>query len=411
MHVYLFSPIPFSFLHQRPQKIAEELCRQSVSVTFIEPYGFTEIVAGRKRLKLRDIVDCIFYHVLALLDLAFGRTPAIPSGHSASVPPAYPLEIRTFPLIVPSNRLNSAFLDKLNRAVQRAWLAREIGEKRKAGEAVALVQQPYLGSVLRKGDFDRIFYDCIDDLSVFSGRGSLARLSAYENSLLAIADAVFVTSEALHEQIRRKVPGVGVVRVPNGVDYERFQGVAAGSPVPPELQAVRKPIAGYVGILRVWFDAPLMEALVRQHPDVTFVLVGPYDHTAGLRRLMESPNVILTGRKPYDEIPAYVRSFDVCLIPFRQGEIAETTNPVKAFEYFALGKPVVSTWLRELIPYAERGLLRMTKTREEFSSSLRDMLEGKGRGREEERRAVARENSWTNHVRRMTATMQTEESR
>lgn len=407
MRVYIFSPIPFSFLHQRPQKIAEELRRQSVSVTFVEPYGFTEIAAGRKRFKIRDVFHFLFYHFLGLRDLIFHRTPDMPSIRSATESYHDPFKIITFPLIIPSNRVDSAFLDRLNSAVLRAWLVRNIPATRDAnGGAVALVQQPYLGSVLRKGDFHRICYDCIDDLTVFSGRGSRERLSVNEESLLEIADTVFVTSDALDEHLHRRRSGLSTVRIPNGVDFEQFQKLAATSPVPPELHLARKPVAGYVGILRAWFDAQLMESLARQNPDVTFVLVGPFDDTAELLGLEALSNVILTGRKPYSEIPAYIRAFDVCLIPFKQGEIAETTNPVKVFEYFALGKPVVSTWLRELIPYAEEGLLSIAKTRDEFSEALLRELGSTDKQKEAGRRAMAMKNSWNIHVGRMIETMQ-----
>lgn len=51
----------------------------------------------------------------------------------------------------------------------------------------------------------------------------------------------------------------------------------------------------------------------------------------------------MIGSVDYKFIRYFARRFDVALIPFAPGPIAETTSPLKLFEYFALGKPVVAT--------------------------------------------------------------------
>ena len=42
-------------------------------------------------------------------------------------------------------------------------------------------------------------------------------------------------------------------------------------------------------------------------------------------------------------VPAYMQAFTVGWVPFAAGAIARAANPVKIYEYLALGKPVVST--------------------------------------------------------------------
>ncbi len=405
MRVYLFSPIPYSFLHQRPQKIADELRRQAIPVTFVEPYGLTEFLGGRKTIRFRDIFVSIFYHVLAVAGIIFRRNPPVPSLHIKDDPG--PFEILTLPLVIPSNRLNSRLLDRLNAAICRAWLCRNIiGREGCRERDVALVQQPYFGAVLQKGDFARLYYDSLDDLSIFSGHGSRARLMEFEDTLLRMADSVFVTSESLEQDLRRRHPGLSAIRIPNGVDYDRFQQLAATSSPPQDVGPVTGRVAGYVGILRSWFDAHLLEHLALRNPEMTFVLVGPYEETAEIRRLKGLRNIRLTGRKPYEQVPSYIQSFDVCLIPFRQNEVAEATNPVKVFEYFALGKPVVSTWLRELVHYQEQGLLSMVRTDDEFEQSLHLLVKEDDAKKKEMRRLVARDNSWERHTQRMITVMQ-----
>jgi len=251
-----------------------------------------------------------------------------------------------------------------------------------------------------------MYYDSIDDLSVFAGNGSRERFSGFEDSLLGIVDAVFVTSELLELELQRKKPGLAPVRIPNGVDYDRFQEIVATSTSPEGFPTGKGMVAGYIGILRAWFDAELISNLAKRNPQIHFVLVGPYEGGGEVARLKGLPNVSLTGRVSHEKVPPFIKSFDVCLIPFRQGEISESTNPVKVFEYFALGKPVVSTWLRELVPFEKAGLLCMSRTAEGFEECLHSALREHDPDKELERRAVARENSWEDHARRMLATMQ-----
>ena len=88
-------------------------------------------------------------------------------------------------------------------------------------------------------------------------------------------------------------------------------------------------------------------------PDLGFVFIGP-DYYGGLGKLPRARNVLHCGSVDYKVLPAYARTFDVCIIPFEPGEIARTTSPLKLFEYFALEKPVVVTSdMVECIAYDE----------------------------------------------------------
>ena len=56
--------------------------------------------------------------------------------------------------------------------------------------------------------------------------------------------------------------------------------------------------------------------------------------------------LILTGKKPYQEIPPLIAAADVCLLPAYPAErIMQDIVPIKMYEYMAIAKPVVSTRL------------------------------------------------------------------
>jgi len=57
-------------------------------------------------------------------------------------------------------------------------------------------------------------------------------------------------------------------------------------------------------------------------------------------------SLILTGKKPYSEIPAFIAASDICLLPAYPTEgIMQNIVPIKMYEYMAMAKPVISTKL------------------------------------------------------------------
>lgn len=92
-------------------------------------------------------------------------------------------------------------------------------------------------------------------------------------------------------------------------------------------------------------------------------------------------------------MPACCNAFDVCLIPFLQGEFADTINPVKLYEYLALGKPVVAYHMRELERYKD--IIYLSDDKEEFLSNVEKALHERDNGITRLRKDVARNNDWT----------------
>jgi glycosyltransferase involved in cell wall biosynthesis len=393
VRLFLFSPILHSFLHQRPQKLAEQFVRRSIPVTFVEPSGFREYVAGRRPGLASLIGRSLKYHLRAGAMAASGARAA--RAGTLPEPTPHGLDIVSLPFVVPSVLADSEHLERLNARVLRAAIVEEILPRRASGERVIiLAQTPFLGAVLRDGDADAVYYDCMDDIALFAGRASVDRFRSYERRLIAMSKAVFVTSLVLERELREGGVSLPVVRVPNGVDqswFEKDRSVRGAHPVLPE---VRSPIAGYVGSLREWFDEELVLAAARTMPAITFVLVGPVEDPRRLARLKTEPNVVFTGRIPFEEVPRYIDRFDVGLIPFHPGGTADRTNPVKLYEYFAFGKPVVTTPMTDLKEYEQQALVYAGEGKEGFVAALRAGLEDRSDTRRQARVNVAREHTW-----------------
>lgn len=192
----------------------------------------------------------------------------------------------------------------------------------------------------------RVLYDVIDHLDVFEGNPR--RLRRNHRRMLEEAHLVTTTSQALHREVREVREDA--VLVPNAADWDHFGGREPDSP-PADLATILehgRPVIGYHGALARWFDYRLVRELAVLNPGCEFVLIGvDYDQTLRKEGIADLPNVHWLGRRPYRSLPAYVKGFDVGLIPFVVNEITRATSPIKMYEYMAAGVPVVSTPLPE----------------------------------------------------------------
>ena len=199
--------------------------------------------------------------------------------------------------------------------------------------------------------------DHLDDRILGSPERVRLQQALQDWALQGGADLVVATARALMEQVAAVAGREHCLLLPNGVDLGHYRDPAAlSAPVDPRLAAFRAHharVVGYFGALAPWLDYEAIDALVRARPDLGFVFIGP-DYQGAASRLPVAPNVLATGPVDYGVLPAQARLFDACLIPFEPGEVARTTSPLKLFEYFALGKPVVvSSDMAECVAFPE----------------------------------------------------------
>jgi len=242
-----------------------------------------------------------------------------------------------------------------------------------------------------------VVYDWIDDLEIFTDFDPRLVRGNHERAL-AEADVVASVARTLHAQARARRSDA--VYLPNGVEEEHFDTTDTADPDDPAIVRLRregKPVAGYYGALARWFDYELLETVARRRPDWNFLLIGP-DYDGSLRRApaLACPNVAWIGPRPYASLPAYLRFFDVATIPFRLGPITMATSPLKLYEYFAGGRPVVTTPLPECLVHPE---VHVAWTADEFAEAL-DVARREGQDPEARvrLRAVAAANSWRQRV-------------
>jgi glycosyltransferase involved in cell wall biosynthesis len=280
----------------------------------------------------------------------------------------------------------------INRALLLTMLRRWMRATRFERPLVwTFLPTPLAQDLIRGLDPELTVYYCIDDLA--SSSPAARQIAASEAQLFRVADLVFVTSEKLRERAAHFTDQVYVS--PFGVNYSLFDAVhRQEAALPAELQALPRPLIGYVGGIHQWVDQELLATVVARLSEASFVLVGPIQ--TDVSRLAHFKNVHLLGARPHGDLPRYMAAFDVGLVPYRLTEYTAHVYPTKLNEYLAVGLPVVCTNLVEIRRFnaEHRDVVCVAHDTDSFVAAVRACLKGSAAAEVERRRAVARSNDW-----------------
>ncbi len=190
----------------------------------------------------------------------------------------------------------------------------------------------------------RVWYHILDHLEIFA---------YYDSYYLQLHRWTVQNAEAVVSYVAEPLRGWTEDRedaqyLPNAVNVEEIIPLHADQ-APNDMRSIidsGHKIIGYYGYLAEWMDQELVCELARQRPEWEFVFVGKA--IVDVSALESLPNVHLLGFKPYQELFDYAQFFDVTTIPFRVDEKMDCVSPIKFYEYLALGKPVVSSSMKEV---------------------------------------------------------------
>jgi uncharacterized SAM-binding protein YcdF (DUF218 family)/glycosyltransferase involved in cell wall biosynthesis len=244
-----------------------------------------------------------------------------------------------------------------------------------------------------------VVYYCIDDFAASSSGARSIRLT--EHRLFRDADLVFVTSERLRERVCQFREQADLF--PFGVDFRRFEAARnSNDEIPADLLAIKRPIVGYVGGLHRWVDQDLLTQTARRLPDVSFAFIGPAQ--CDVSKLEGEPTVRLLGARSPQQLPGYIKGFDVGIVPYELADYTANVYPTKLNEYLAMGKPVVATDLPEIRRFNQRhgDIVAVADDADAFASRIRDAIQERDEAHVQKRIAVARENSWDVRLEGMT---------
>jgi glycosyltransferase involved in cell wall biosynthesis len=309
--------------------------------------------------------------------------------YAAAPPPILPL--RSFK---PVNAINAFIL--------RRWLRRQTG---RLGFRHPIVWnfQPLAPHVAVAVDPALTLFHCVDEYAaVPHWWHSSAAAAAREAECCRESDIVICVGRGL-TAARQKLNS-NTHFVPNAADVAHFAtALRPDLPIPDDIADLDGRVIGYIGVVDFRFDSGLLSYLARERPDWSFAIVGPVKGGArGLDALRALPNVRFLGNKPIEVLPAYARRMDVCLLPYVIDGFTSYIFPLKLYEYMAAGKPIVSTDLNEMRPYAGGGLT-IARGRDEFLRAIEHELEADSDERAAARERASRAHSWDHRLEEISA--------
>ncbi|GAC1650753.1 MAG: glycosyltransferase family 1 protein [Herpetosiphon sp.] len=189
-----------------------------------------------------------------------------------------------------------------------------------------------------------VVYDCMDELSAFLGAPST--LKPREQQLMQRADLVFTAGRSMYEA--RKGRHAAIYCFPAGVDAAHYRAALNPELPEPSDAAVPHPRLGYFGVLDERLDWDLIGAVAERRPDWHWLFVGPLAKVE-MAELPQGPNLHYLGQRPYNDLPAYLRSFDVATMPFAMNDATRFISPTKTLEYMAGHAPIVSTPVPDVV--------------------------------------------------------------
>lgn len=270
----------------------------------------------------------------------------------------------------------------------------QITERHNPESLVVVVETPQWLPWLEGLGVKRIVYDRIDEVSAHAPSQEMEeQLRVWEAELIDRCSGVVVSSRQLEQPVRERRPDLRLRHIPNGVDTRAFARLADTGHALPEMTALPRPLVGFIGALYHWVDVELIDSVTSALPHMGFVFIGPMENSA---KPTERPNVRLLGPVAHEHVPACISAFDVGWIPFRNNAVGRASNPLKLYEYLALGKPVVTTPIVD--PNEFEGLVAVGQSADEIVALLRQAVNANNLSKVEKRQTFSLGCSWTNRA-------------
>ncbi|MDZ4172542.1 MAG: glycosyltransferase family 4 protein, partial [Methanobacteriaceae archaeon] len=212
----------------------------------------------------------------------------------------------------------------------------------------------------KKNDIPFIYYwlDVNHELIPFRPLRPIAKI--IEKHIIRNSAAIIAINEVLKDyMVNLGNNGINAYVVPGGVDFNRFNPIEVDSKFMRKKYGISE--EDFVLFFMGWiYEFSGLEEVIMNlleikdsYPHIKLIIVGEGDHYSKLNEIVKSNNiedkVILTGKRPYEEIPQLIAASDICLLPAHNNEIMKDIVPIKIYEYLAMNKPVISTKLNGVL--------------------------------------------------------------
>jgi hypothetical protein len=312
MRLVYLSPVPWASFAQRPQKFARWFHEKTAGeVLWLDPYPSRfPCLEDFKKIGVSDTTES-------------GKHEA---WLTVLKPKALPIE----PL--PASGL-------INGTLYWSELLKTVKTFAQDQEVLLVIGKPTVLAlqILELLDGHTSVYDAMDDFPTFYSGMSKTAMARRELQLGRNASVVFASSTKLRKKWEKHSSNVKFI--PNGLD------IALLPPAKTQSGSEQSKIFGYLGTVGAWFDWKWIIQLADTRPNDHVHIVGPIFNPTNLK-LPE--NIQLFPPCSHKDALIRMLSFDVAVIPFLKNELTSSVDPIKYYEYRALGLPIISTSFGEM---------------------------------------------------------------
>jgi len=244
---------------------------------------------------------------------------------------------------------------------------------------------------------DILVFHIYDDVFMYHNSNPSEEDRNAEQELINKADFLLVVTE---EMARHKGISRPWIPCPGGVDISVFKKFKPdlkrfGLPESTERRKI-----GYFGRFNSKMNFNLLYEIVRKGKQYDFILAGMKGnltaHDQSLwDKIIRQENVYYLGLRSQEELSHLYNALDVGFMPYhyQQGWL-QYSEPLKLLEFWAVGKPVVSTPLASLKKYHDLDLISLRENADDFLTAFDREIRRDTPELQKKRMKFARENSW-----------------
>ncbi len=250
---------------------------------------------------------------------------------------------------------------------------------------------PLTSNLIKMLEPELTIYYCIADFEPLSGHPKEILIS--EKKIAKNSDVIFAQGEVLKQKF---LPHPNLHVFEFGVDLNNFN---TNVNIAPELELLKKPIIGFVGCISDYFDQNLV-IKISEEINCTVVLIGPIQ--TNVEQLRKKENILLLGSQPYVRVPEFMKCFDVGIIPQRITDYTKTMYPNKMYEYLAMGLPIVSTPLPEVVEFNKKNkILTIAEGSDSFVTAVKEAINSNSKELIKKRIDISKQNDWVPRIEKM----------
>jgi hypothetical protein len=186
---------------------------------------------------------------------------------------------------------------------------------------------------LRDGKQSWSFYDAMDNFPEFYKGLSKTKMRKNEINISMSVDVIITTTDYLTRKLSKF--GDNIITINNACNMD-----ALSLPERKYMKGCGTLTIGYIGAIAEWFDWSVVIKLANVLPNSKLVLVGPIFSKC---KVVLPNNIELKAPISNREISDCIEQFDVGLIPFKVNPLTDGVDPIKYYEYKAMGLPILTT--------------------------------------------------------------------